>query len=89
MVKHWTQRSPGHNVGKKVKLTGKSRHGKNRVREQGEDWRVVGEKLDVSFKTPAPGPFLLIESETQGHPHGPWARWISLKNDPDFTVEVL
>ena len=76
-------------VGKKVKLAGKSRHGKNRVREQGEDWRVVGEKLDVSFKTPAPGPFLLIESETQGHPHGPWSRWISLKNDPDFTVEVL
>lgn len=34
----------GPNVGKKLKLSGKSRHGKNRVREQGGtlggDWRA-------------------------------------------------
>jgi len=76
-------------LSKKIKLQGKSRHGKNRVREQGEDWRVVGEKLSVSFNTPAPGPFLLLESETNEGPHGPWARWVSLRSDPHFVVEVV
>jgi hypothetical protein len=76
-------------LGKKVKLIGVSRHGKNRVREQGKDWRVAGESPVVHFKTTAPGPFLLLESEIQGHPHGPWARWVSVKNDPDFVLEVL
>ena len=28
-------------VGNKVKLTGITRHGKNRVREQGETWEVI------------------------------------------------
>jgi len=76
-------------LSKKVKLQGLSRHGKNRVREQGEDWRVVGEKPSVSFNTPAPGPFLLLESENNEGPHGPWARWVSLHSDPHFVVEVV
>ena len=75
-------------LSKKVKLEGVSRHGKNRVREQGEDWRVVGESPVVHFKTTAPGPFLLLESEDQG-PRGHWARWISIKNDPDFSIEIV
>ena len=37
-------------VGKKVKLTGITRHGKNRVREQGEVWEVNRIKPTVSFK---------------------------------------
>ena len=28
-------------VGKKVRLTGITRHGKNRVREQGDVWEVI------------------------------------------------
>ena len=76
-------------IGKKVKLAGKSRHGKNRVREQGEAWEVVGESKDVNFRTSAPGPFVLLQSsETEG-PHGPHARWVSIQHDPDFIVEVL
>jgi len=76
-------------LGKKVKLAGVSRHGKNRVREQGEDWQVVGESPVVHFKSAAPGPFLLLESKIQGHPHGPWARWVRLQRDTDFMIEVI
>jgi len=47
-------------MGKKVKLTGKSRHGKNRVREQGDAWEVVGESNTVHFRTSAPGPFISL-----------------------------
>ena len=76
-------------IGNKIKLVGKSRHGKNRVREQGENWRVVGESDVVHFRTSAPGPFLLLESENNEGPHGPWSRWVSLQRDPDFAVEVI
>ena len=74
---------------KKVKLVGKSRHGKNRVREQGALWRVVGESLKVHFNTKAPGPFLLLESEENEGPHGFFARWVSLQDDPDFELEIV
>ena len=75
-------------VGKKVKLTGKSRHGKNRVREQGDAWEVVGERDSVQFRTSAPGPFLLLQSESTG-PHGHHSRWVSIQRDPDFTLEII
>ena len=74
---------------KKIKLKGISRHGKNRVREQGELWRIVGESDSVHFRTSAPGPFLLLESESSEGPHGPWTRWVSLQRDPDFMIEVV
>ena len=75
-------------IGKKVKLTGKSRHGKNRVNEQGEAWEVVGETNTVQFRTSAPGPFLLLQSESEG-PRGPHARWVSLQREPDFSLEFI
>jgi len=85
MVKHWTQLPPGPNVGKKLKLTGKSRHGKNRVREKGDAWKVIGESDNVSFRTPAHGPWLCLESL------GPVkdTRWVAISDDPDFTVEFV
>jgi len=65
----------GPNVGKQLKLTGKSRHGKNRVREQGEAWEVIGERDDMALvQTPAPEHHI---------------RWIKLNNDRDFIVEIL
>ena len=76
-------------VGKKVKLTGKSRHGKNRVREQGEDWEVVGETDSVHFRTSAPGPFILLQSSEREGLHGPHARWVSIQRDSNFIVEML
>jgi hypothetical protein len=75
-------------LGKKVKLTGKSRHGKNRVREQGEFWEVAAERDTVRFRTSAPGPFILIQSESVG-PRGPHLRWVSIQKDPDFSVEII
>ena len=74
------------NLIKKVELQGVSRHGKNRVREQGKKWIVVREAESVHFKTTAPGPFLLLESEAQTS-LGPWLRWVSLTNDPDFQIQ--
>ena len=64
----------GPNVGKQLILTGRSRHGKNRIREQGEVWEVIGEKGEMALvQTPAPEHHI---------------RWISLKNDKDFIVEI-
>jgi hypothetical protein len=73
---------------KRVKLVGKTQHGKNRVREQGEQWRVVGESDVVHFRTSSPGPYLLLESESEEGPHGPWSRWVSIQRDRDFMIEV-
>jgi hypothetical protein len=86
MVKHWTQLPPGPNVGKTVKLIGdRSRKGKNRIREKGDMWKVVGETDTVSFSTPAHGPWLCLESL------GPVkdTRWVAISDDPDFEVEFV
>ena len=71
-------------VGNKVKLTGITRHGKNRVREQGETWEVIRINPTVSFKTKAPGPFMLLQAV-----EGISMRWVSTVNDDNFSVEVI
>ncbi len=71
-------------VGNKVKLTGITRHGKNRVREQGEVWEVIRMNPAVSFKTKAPGPFMLLQAA-----EGINMRWVSTVNDDNFSVEVI
>ena len=71
-------------VGKKVRLTGITRHGKNRVREQGDVWEVIRINPSVSFKTNAPGPFMLLQATTTIN-----MRWVSIVNDDNFTVEVI
>ncbi len=71
-------------LGKKVKLAGITRHGKNRVREQGEVWEVIRMNPTVSFKTKAPGPFMLLQAA-----EGINMRWVSTTNDDNFSVEVL
>ena len=71
-------------VGKKVKLTGITRHGKNRVREQGETWEVIRINPTGSFKTKAPGPFMLLQATTSIN-----MRWVSIINDDNFSVEVI
>ena len=71
-------------VGKKVKLTGITRHGKNRVREQGEVWEVIRMNPTVGFKTKAPGPFMLLQATEGIH-----MRWVSTISDDNFSVEVI
>ena len=71
-------------VGNKVKLTGITRHGKNRVREQGEVWELIRLNPTVSFKTKAPGPFMLLQATKSIN-----MRWVSTVNDDNFSVEVI
>jgi hypothetical protein len=71
-------------VGNKVKLTGITRHGKNRVREQGETWEVIRMSSKVGFKTSAPGPFVLLQATESIN-----MRWVSTVNDDNFSVEVI
>jgi hypothetical protein len=82
MQKHWTHLPLGPNVGKTVKLAGITRHGKNRIHEKGDMWKVTGETDKVSFKTPAPGPFLLLEALGSVRDE----RWVSLHGDPNFEI---
>lgn len=68
-----------------IKLVGKSRHGKNRVRERGELWRIhriAGDRLCI-----------IAESDKTGFAGGgtDWScpdsiRWISEKADLDFEI---
>ena len=71
-------------VGKKVRLTGITRHGKNRVREQGDIWEVTRLSPTVAFKTNAPGPFMLLQATTTIN-----MRWVSTVDDDNFSVEVI
>ena len=66
-------------VGNKVKLTGITQHGKNRVREHGEIWEVIRLNPTVGFKTKAPGPFTLLQATESIN-----MRWVSTINDDNI-----
>ena len=68
-------------VGTLITLKGLSRHGKNRIHEKGAEWKVSDVRESVSFNTPAPGPFMLLVSESSND-----ARWVSVRNDPNFEI---
>lgn len=72
--------------GDKVKLTGKTKHGKNRVREQGADWIVVKVRAGVLFSEDKKKEFALLRKEDNPGEH--W-RWVALKEDKNFSVEVI
>ena len=68
-------------VGTKIILKGKSRHGKNRINQHGNNW----------FVKEVRGGWMLLESEfkTEGPKDNKgldW-RWVSLQNDTNFFVE--
>ena len=69
---------------RKVKLTGKSALGKNRIRENGNIWVVTGTADRVHFST-KPGLWLNVQPE--GKPDK--ARWVNLRDDENFTVESV
>ena len=73
-------------AGDKVKLTGKTKHGKNRVREQGQDWIVVKTDNNLEFADSREQEFALLRAEERPHEH--W-RWVAVQNDKNFLVEVL
>ena len=77
-----------------VRLKGKTRHGKNRIKEFGEWWKVVHANINtVNFKTTDPGPWMLLNSsddfDEKGNqfitdPPKDW-RFISIQ-DIDFEI---
>ena len=73
-------------VGTKVKLKGKTKHGKNRVREQGNTWRVVKIRSGLALAEDRDKEFALLLAENRPDEH--W-RWVALKDDKNFTMEVV
>jgi hypothetical protein len=71
----------------KVKLTGKTHKGKNRVRELGEIWNVLKIGRPVALVDPGRPEALFIAPVD--HPND--ARWVEMppREDPDFTVEIV
>ncbi len=72
--------------GDKVKLTGKTKHGKNRVREQGAEWIVVKVESGVLFSDDKKKEFALLRKEDNP---GEFWRWVALIDDKNFSVEVI
>ncbi len=70
-------------VGDILILSGKTRHGKNRVREQGELWKVISIKGAMPHGR-FPGGTEIAELETLDGKH--W-RIISVTGDTDFDFQ--
>lgn len=70
---------------KSVILKGRSQHGKNRVREQGEVWIVKDQRNSIN--TPkhvgCQGPFWLLLGLNDD------LRWVSTTDDPDFEIVTV
>jgi len=69
----------------KVRLIGKSRHGKNRVREHGELWNVEAECATLIARPGANGPFLFLRPANGSDD----MRWVAENNDPNFNLEFV
>lgn len=69
-------------VGSKIKLSGLSQKGKNRIRELDSDWQIlrIAERIQCSSES---GPWLLIQSAQSPAHH----RWIHRHHDGDFWLE--
>ena len=60
-----------------VTLKGRSRHGKNRVREQGNKWQCIEERNG----------HLLLLNGADGDPKTDW-RWVMKQGDINFEVII-
>ena len=70
-------------IGDRIMLKGKSKHGKNRIQQFGKEFLVsdIRDRIHTTTHKNLPGPFLMVFSETGDH------RWIALNDDPDFEIE--
>ena len=68
-----------------IKLAGRSRHGKNRINEFGDEFVIVDFRPSIATTTHRGlnGPFVFLNCK-QNLIKG--SRWISLTDDPDFAV---
>ena len=79
----------------KVRLKGKTRHGKNRIQQHGDLWNVVkfaDKDLGKGFirSSNAPGPWMWLESiKCKCNTCRTWGqdgRWVSERNDDNFEI---
>ncbi len=71
-------------VGDILTLSGKTKHGKNRVREQGALWRVTQTKVSQRHSVHPEGtPIALLRALSDPEKH--W-RWIRQTDDPNFNI---
>jgi hypothetical protein len=73
-------------LGKTIRLSGKTMKGKNRVKEQGNEWTVLAETDRVIF-SPLTGGWLFITplGKTQDDKA---SRWIRSVTDFDFEIVI-
>ena len=69
-------------VGQKIQLKGKTKHGKNRIQQFGTEWWVsdIRKGIHTTKHTGVAGPFAMVFSPTGDN------RWIAVNDDPDFEV---
>jgi len=69
-------------VGDKIELKGRSKHGKNRVQQFGTEFWIseIRDKLFTTTHQGLKGPFAMVFSPTGDF------RWVAIENDPDFEI---
>ena len=72
-------------LGKKIKLKGITQKGKNRIRENGDEWNVFAETDRVLFAPNQTGQWLFIAPIGKDQDHKA-SRWIRFLEDPDFDI---
>ena len=72
--------------GDRLKLKGKSRHGKNRIAQFGNMFTVVHVRnhLQTTAHRGCIGPFAFLNADQPNLLEG--SRWISISDDPDFEI---
>lgn len=69
-----------------VLLSGITRHGKNRVREHGCEWKVIRTEASVFFDN-LPGPWHFVEPVASQNPKNA-SRWVHEKFDAHFVMVI-
>lgn len=72
--------------GDRITLSGKSRHGKNRINQFGNRFTIVDirSQINTTAHRGRIGPFVFLNADQPHLLNG--SRWISLFDDPDFEV---
>ena len=70
-------------VGDKITLKGRSKHGKNRIQQFGSEFTVgeIRSRIHTITHRHMPGPFALVFNSKADS-----MRWIAVADDPDFEV---
>jgi hypothetical protein len=70
-------------VGEKIQLKGRSKHGKNRIQQFGTEFTVgeIRSRIHTIRHRHMSGPFALVFNRKTDS-----IRWIAIENDPDFEI---